>query len=137
MEFEEAMNEWLDEVNSVANLSPKDQAKITGAGALVFEEALKEETKRDHYSSHKDEAYGHAADNIDSIKTNVDRVKDGSATVGWNNPYHASNMRRLNDGTKLRAGDHFVTNLRAKMMPEVLAAEKLEYEKLLKKKGVK
>lgn len=137
MELDEALEQWLHEVQQVTDLSVKDKAKITGAGAKVFEEKLKQDTKAKHYSSHKDETYGHMADNVDSIKTNVDRVKDGSSTVGWNNPYHASNARRLNDGTKSRPGDHWVTNLRSEAFPEVVEAEKLAYEELIKKKQKK
>ena len=79
------------------------------------------------------------ADGLSVQSTNADGRKNGVATVGWKNNYHAQNARRLNDGTKKYRADHFVTNVQndSTVQKKVLLAEKAEYEKLIRKKGGK
>ena len=63
--------------------------------------------------------------------------KNGKSTVGWENRYHAQNARRLNDGTKKYDADYFVTKVHndSTVQKKVLLAEKVEYEKIMRKKG--
>ena len=84
-------------------------------------------------------ARGHMADGLSVQSTNADGRKNGVATVGWKNNYHAQNARRLNDGTKKYRADHFVTNVQndSTVQKKVLLAEKAEYEKLIRRKGGK
>lgn len=132
-----ALDDWLKQVQKLANLTPKEQAKITKAGAEVFRQELEDATREKHYSSHKDPVYGHMADNVTLQAKNIDGRVTGVSTVGWENRYHATNARRLNDGTKKYTADHFVTNVQQskKVLEKVLAAEKAEYEKLIRKRG--
>lgn len=139
--LDDAINEWIKKVKSASELSEADRLDINLAGADVFEKALRDETNAKHRSSHKDAAWGHAADNIGKYApkgANKDAgVKLGSFIVGWKNRYHSMNMLRLNDGTKKIIGDHFVTNLRqnSTVRSEMLKAERERYEEILRKKG--
>lgn len=139
--LDDAINKWIKKVKSASELSEADRLDINMAGADVFEKALRDETNSKHRSSHKDAAWGHAADNIGKYApkgANKDAgVKLGSFIVGWKNRYHSMNMLRLNDGTKKIVGDHFVTNLRqnSTVRSEMLKAEKERYDEILRKKG--
>ena len=139
--LDDAINKWIKKVKSTSELSEADRLDINLAGADVFEKALRDETNAKHRSSHKDAAWGHAADNIGKYApkgVNKDAgVKLGSFLVGWKNRYHSMNMLRLNDGTKKIVGDHFVTNLRqnSTVRSEMLKAEKERYDEILRKKG--
>ncbi|WP_270336191.1 HK97-gp10 family putative phage morphogenesis protein [Streptococcus macedonicus] len=137
VELDQALEEWLETVQNVGNLSLAEQSRITKAGADVFKDELAKATKEKHYSNHKDPKYGHMADSLSVQKTGVDGTKNGKATVGWKNRFHAQNARRLNDGTKKYRADHFVTNVQndSAVQTKVLLAEKEEYEKLIRKKG--
>ncbi|OTA50508.1 hypothetical protein BHL91_00955 [Limosilactobacillus reuteri] len=139
--LDDAINKWIKKVKSASELSEADRLDINMAGADVFEKALRDETNAKHRSSHKDESFGHAADNIGKYApkglSKDSGVKLGSFLVGWKNRYHAMNMLRLNDGTKKIIGDHFVTNLRqnSTVRSEMLKAEKERYDEILRKKG--
>ena len=129
---------WLNKVKKIStDLTPKQQAKITKAGADRYMELLRAETKSKHYSSHDDDTYGHAADHIVDMARNVDGRVTGVSSIGWDNFYHAMNMSRVNDGTRKMRGDHFITNLQQseKTKEAVLKAESEEYQKLIEKAG--
>lgn len=129
---------WLNKVKKIStDLTPKQQAKITKAGADKYMELLRAETRSKHYSSHDDKVYGHAADHIVDMAKNVDGKVTGASSIGWDNYYHAMNMSRVNDGTKKMKGDHFITNLQQseKVKDAVLRAESAEYQKLIKEEG--
>lgn len=129
---------WLNKVKKIStDLTPKQQAKITKAGADKYMELLRDETRSKHYSSHNDKVYGHAADHIVDMAKNVDGKVTGVSSIGWDNYYHAMNMYRINDGTKKMRGDHFITNLQQseKVKDAVLRAESAEYQKLIKEEG--
>lgn len=139
--LDDAINKWIKKVKSASELSEADRLDINLAGADIFEKALRDETNAKHRSSHKDESFGHAADNIGKYApkglSKDSGVKLGSFIVGWKNRYHAMNMLRLNDGTRKIVGDHFVTNLRqnSTVRSEMLKAEKERYDEILRKKG--
>lgn len=138
--LDDAINKWIKKVKNASELSEADRLDINMAGADVFEKALRDETNAKHRSSHKDESFGHAADNIGKYApkglSKDSGVKLGSFLVGWKNRYHSMNMLRLNDGTKKIVGDHFVTNLRqnSTVRSEMLKAEKERYDEILRKK---
>ena len=136
VEMDEFLQQWLGKVKKIStDLTPKQQEKITAAGGKVFQQELTKVTRQKHYSHHNDKVYGHAADNIDMMTSDVDGDHNGATTVGWNNRYHAMNMTRLNDGYKGYTADHFVTNLvqDKRVSEEVLQAEAAEYQKLFGK----
>lgn len=141
MTIDKALYNWIKKVKNASELSEADRLDINMAGADIFEKALRDETNAKHRSSHKDESFGHAADNIGKYApkglSKDSGVKLGSFLVGWKNRYHSMNMLRLNDGTKKIVGDHFVTNLRqnSAVRSEMLKAEKERYDEILRKKG--
>lgn len=133
--LDDALNSWLEDVKKVAEMTPTDQAKITKAGADELQKVYTDVTREKHYSSHEDKKYGHMADHVTKQATNIDGVKNGVSSVGWDNPYHAMNARRLNDGTKKYSADHFVDDIRddPETAEKVVLAQQAEYQKLLKK----
>lgn len=136
--MDDFLQTWLNKVKKIStDLTPKQQAKITKAGADKYMELLRDETRSKHYSSHNDKVYGHAADHIVDMAKDVDGRTTGVSTIGWDNYYHAMNMYRINDGTKKMRGDHFITNLQQseKVKDAVLRAESAEYQKLIKEEG--
>ncbi|WP_461241093.1 HK97-gp10 family putative phage morphogenesis protein [Paucilactobacillus sp. N302-9] len=136
-DLDEVLDEWLEQVKDLGDITPAEQAKITKAGADVYESKLQSATKEKHYSHHNDKKYGHMADHITKQATNIDGKKTGVSTVGWDNAYHAANARRLNNGTKKYSADHFVTNLQNSdsTINDVLLAEQAAYQEFLKKRG--
>lgn len=138
IEMDEFLKKWLKQVKDIStDLTPKEKERITSAGGQVFKDKLTQTTREKHYSNHNDRAYGHAADNIDLMKSDVDGDHNGNVTVGWNNHYHAMNMMRLNDGYKGYTADHFITNLIQDndVSNAVLKAESEEYQKMIKERG--
>jgi len=137
--LDKALEEWLGTVQNIGNLSLAEQSRITQAGAEVFKDELAKVTKEKHYSNHKNPKYGHMADSLSIQKTSVDGQRNGKATVGWKNRFHAQNARRLNDGTKKYQADHFVTKVQndSTVQKKVLLAEKAEYDKIMRRKGAK
>lgn len=138
IEMDEFLKKWLKQVKDIStDLTPKEKERITSAGGQVFKEKLTQTTREKHFSTHNDKKYGHAANNIDMMKSDVDGDHNGSVTVGWNNHYHAMNMMRLNDGYKGYTADHFITNLIQDndVSNAVLKAESEEYQKMIKEKG--
>ena len=82
--FEEALQRVVDEAEAVSTkMSIEDKAKITRAGAKVFQEALKAEVKKRHYRDRKTGEDPHLADEIVIKNRNIDGVKDGTSVVGW------------------------------------------------------
>lgn len=132
-----ALVEQLDDfMHQVDNLVPntKEKSQITKAGAEVLKHQLRAVTLARHYSNHDDKAYGHMADHIDYVNTDEGGEVNGNSTVGWNNPYHAANARRLNDGTKFYTADHFVDNTRTSAAPLVLAANAAKYQEIMNRR---
>ena len=110
--MDDFLQAWLKKVKKISvDLTPKQQAKITKAGADRYMEMLRNETRSKHYSSHDDKTYGHAADHIVDMARSIDGRVTGVSSIGWDNFYHAMNMSRVNDGTRKMRGDHFITNL--------------------------
>lgn len=132
------MNTLSDNLQSAAQLTPQERSKITLAGANVFKDELEKVTREKHLSNKKGGKYGHMADGLTANNKNVDGILDGKSTVGWSSKFHATNARRLNDGTKKYTADHFVTNVQnsEKVAEKVRDAEFEEYKEIMSKKGL-
>lgn len=124
----EQLESWLKDVHKLVP-NEAEQEKITKAGAKKLAENLTEVTRKKHYSSHKDEKYGHMADHISYQSTDVDGERDGSSIVGWTNKYHDMNAMRLNDGTKHIKADNFVDENLEDSQDDVFNAMLEEYKK--------
>jgi HK97 gp10 family phage protein len=122
------LQSWLKDVKKLVP-DEAEQERITTAGAKKLADNLTEVTRKKHYSSHKDEKYGHMADNISYSNNDIDGEHDGSSIVGWTNKFHDMNARRLNDGTKHIRADHFVDDNLTNSQDEVFNAMLDEYKK--------
>lgn len=131
-DFEEQLQQWVQQIANQVELTPSQKASITKAGADVFRDELEETTRQKHYSNHDDKVYGHMADHITATNKDVDGDMNGVSTVGWDNKYHAMNAMRLNDGTVKIKADHFVTNLQNNhsVQQKVLIAEQSKLKEL-------
>lgn len=133
-DFAETINSWLEDVKDAATLSISEKARITQAGAEVFQKRLEEVTRSKHYRNHKTGDEIHLAGSVVMQNKDIDGIKNGNSTVGFDEE-HAYIARFLNDGTKFITGDHFVDNLMQSAQEDVFAAEQAEYQKILKEKG--
>ncbi|EQM54791.1 tail component protein [Lactiplantibacillus plantarum EGD-AQ4] len=122
------LENWLKDVHKLVP-NEAEQEKITKAGAKKLADNLTEVTRKKHYSNHKDEKYGHMADNISYNSNDIDGEHDGSSIVGWTNKYHDMNSMRLNDGTKHIKADHFVDQNLADSQDDVFNAMLEEFKK--------
>lgn len=130
------LGDWLEMIKQNAvDINVLQQAEITKAGAEVFEKELEAVTREKHYSNHDDKIYGHMADGISYMNSDIDGTKNGKSTVGFKNKYHGMNAMRLNDGTKSYTADHFITDLinDEGVQNKVLQAQFDKYRELLDK----
>lgn len=132
--LDQALQQWLEEVKEVTELTPKEKQQITKTGAKVYAKALEEETRHLHYSHHEDKAHGHLADSVILSNANIDGIRVGSTVVGFDH-YHATIARQLNNGTIKYPADHFIEKIQAENAPEVLKAMQRKYRQILKRKG--
>lgn len=154
LNFEEIMNSLIEEAESVSTaLTVEDKAKITKAGANAFAKGLEKVTKEKHYRNRKTGENPHLADSILVQNTNIDSIKDGNSTVGWD--YTKSRVGHLiengtrfpmysKSGKKYRKGgqvavtaDPFVSTYResSEAQNAILEAESQVFSEILKKKG--
>ncbi|MGF7437899.1 HK97-gp10 family putative phage morphogenesis protein [Lentilactobacillus senioris] len=137
VELDKALSDWLDNITEKVQLTTAEKAEITGAGAKVLADDLKEVTREKHYRERKKgRSTTHLADSVLYRKTDIDGAKTGVSTVGFDvKKQHIA--RFLNDGTKFIKGDHFVENTRRESQNKVVAAEKEAYTRIMKRKGGK
>lgn len=152
--FEDIMNSLVEEAEAVSvNLSVDDKAKITKAGADVFAEGLAKVTKDKHFRSRATGENPHLADSILVQNKNINNLKTGDSTVGWD--YTKSKVGHLIEGgtrfpmyskkgTKYRKGgqvavtaDPFVSTYREspEAQKAVLEAEAQAFSEIVKKRG--
>lgn len=131
-DLDDALEEYLNSIKAIANMSYDDQTKITKAGAKVMADKLAEATRTKHAGDGTGGKYGHLADNTASQGKNIDGMKDGTSVAGFGDKAFVA--RFLNDGTKFMPGDHYVDDARTDATEDVLEAEAAEYKKLLAKK---
>lgn len=114
-----------------------NQAKrkaMTAAGASVYAEALRKETKSRHYQAgRKIGKVKHLADSITFDNKDVDGIDNGNSVAGFTGKdesgiNHARIARFLNDGTKYITGDSFVDKTRKESVAAVFEAERKIYE---------
>lgn len=132
MDMDEALDQWLKQVNKSAQLSIKDQEKITKAGADVLADKLQETTKEKHPNTKGDGGkYGHLSEDISSAAGDIDKEHNGNSVAGFGDKAFVA--RFLNDGTKKIHGDHFVDNARDDAKDDVFMAEAEKYKEIIAK----
>ncbi|MCT4418802.1 HK97 gp10 family phage protein [Leuconostoc falkenbergense] len=136
-DLSEQLDEMLQEIGGVVNLTIEEREEITQAGADVLAKNLKQATKdAGHYNANRKVGkMTHLADSVDV--GNLDGTKaDGSTAVGFNkkDANHARIARFLNDGTRFIQGDSFIDNARANSSEEVLKAQSKVFKRIVEGK---
>lgn len=132
MDMSEALDQWLKQVSKAAQLSIKDQEKITKAGADVLADKLTEATKEKHPDTKgSGGTYGHLSEDVKSATGDIDGEHNGQSITGFGNKAFVA--RFLNDGTKKIRGDHFVDDARDDAKNDVLLAEAEKYKEIIAK----
>lgn len=132
MDMDEALDQWLKQVSKAAQLSIKDQEKITKAGADVLSTKLQEATKGKHPDTKGNGGkYGHLSEDIGSSTGDIDKEHNGKSVAGFGDKAFVA--RFLNDGTKHIRGDHFVDNARDDAKDDVFMAEAEKYKEIIAK----
>lgn len=136
-DLSEQLDEMLQEIGGVVNLTIEEREEITQAGADVLAKNLKQATKdAGHYNANrKIGKMTHLADSVDV--GNLDGTKaDGSTAVGFTrkDANHARIARFLNDGTRFIQGDSFIDNARDNSSDEVLTAQSKVFKRIVEGK---
>lgn len=126
MDFEDIMA-GLSNIDEKVIPDTTTKRKMTGAGAKVLAEKLKEATPR---TKRNDVKYGHLQDNVTYQDTDIDGEENGSSTVGYGKKAYVA--RFLNDGTVKMPATHFVDNVRRESSDEVFKAQREAYDKLMR-----
>lgn len=126
MDFEDIMT-GLSNIDEKVIPDTTTKRKMTGAGAKVLAEKLKEATPR---TKRNDVKYGHLQDNVTYQDTDIDGEENGSSTVGYGKKAYVA--RFLNDGTVKMPATHFVDNVRRESSDEVFKAQREAYDKLMR-----
>lgn len=136
-DLSEQLDEMLQEIGGVVNLTIEEREEITQAGADVLAKNLKQATKdAGHYNANREVGkMTHLADSVDV--GNLDGTKaDGSTAVGFTrkDANHARIARFLNDGTRFIQGDSFIDNARDNSSDEVLTAQSKVFKRIVEGK---
>jgi hypothetical protein len=145
MDFGDALNEWLRQVDAYVTLSAAERGEITEAGAKAYAEVLKEMTPRSdidyskgrHSAGHATKRKrGHLADSI-TYKGGftADNLNTGDTDVGYDNHYFDFLARLISDGQKKMsakelANTHFTDRAQEAAKERVYAAMKAKYDEL-------
>lgn len=134
MTLDTLLQNWLDSVSSIVDLTLREKEEITRAGAKVFSDELIEVTRREHTSTRKYKLKKHL---YQSVGIGKSKNRNGTHIVGFKeedkNAYIA---RFVNDGTKRQRATHFITNLQnsKEVQAKVFEAEKRTYDKIIERK---
>lgn len=138
--LEDNLNEWLESIGGLVNLTIEERDKVTQAGAKVLQENISKATKdAGHYNPDRDATkMKHLADSVEV--GNLDGSKDdGNTAVGFDrkDANHARIARFLNDGLKSRKlrGDSFYDDARDSAHGDVVEAELKVLRKIQEGKG--
>lgn len=148
-DLSEQLDEMLQEIGGVVNLTIEEREEITQAGADVLAKNLKQATKdAGHYNANrKIVKMQHLADSVETGKL-VGTVSDGSNAVGFTKSdkqgiNHARLAHWLNDGTRRKTkdgkivyvpGDSFMDKARDESSDEVLAAQSKVFKRIVEGK---
>lgn len=125
--FCQQLENWYQNIVNKTQLSAKDKAVITGAGAEVYAQVLKEETP--YNSQIKTTKHLRNTIKFTPGKT-IDGVGTGDTDVGFDKS-KAYIARFLNDGTKKMQATHFRDHAIDKAKDAVFLAEAAAYKKLV------
>lgn len=148
-DLSEQLDEMLQEIGGVVNLTIEEREEITQSGADVLAKNLKQATKdAGHYNANRKVVIvQHLADSIE-IGRLIGTVSDGSNAVGFAKPdmfgiNHARIAHWLNDGTRRITkdgkivnvpGDSFMDKARDNSSEEVLTAQSKVFKRIVEGK---
>lgn len=147
-DFYDQLNDWAESLDDLVDLSADEKAQITKAGAKAYQGGLTAITKEKHFQdkegtikNSKGEVIGHLADSLILNNKNIDGIKNGDSTVGFNKQ-HARIARLLNNGWRYeskgkimtKVGDSFITNSREQLNDQIAQAEMAKAKEILDKK---
>lgn len=128
--LDDQLNAFEQMAEKRVNLTNEQKSRINQAGAKVYENVLKEATRK-HISTRKRPSHGvHLVDDIKTDDKNADGIKDGSWVVGFGKKDYIA--RFLNDGTIYIKGDHFVDHAIEQARKQVQQAQLKEYQRIVK-----
>ena len=152
--FEAFFEDFVKQAEDLTvNLPVEDKAKVTKAGAKVFAKELEAEYKQKHYRHRETGEDPHLADSVIMQNKNIDGMKDGTSTVGFNQqksyianfiengtkfPMYTKKGRKYKHAGQVNlTADHVIRDLRANpnVQAKMLKAEAEAYNKILEKKG--
>ena len=127
-DFNTQLEAWFNSIKDTLSMSAKQKAKMTGAGAKVFADILRDETP---YNPHiKTDRHLRDCIMFKAGKT-LDNLQTGNTDVGFSKD-KAYIARFLNDGTKKMVATHFRANAIEKATEPVKRAEALAFNEMLK-----
>lgn len=133
-DFTRQLDGWLKAVEALQP-TVADKARITGAGAKVFAETLKQMTPK------STENHKHLRDGL-TYKPGytIDKLQTGNTDVSYKNGYLARTARIVNGGKKQMSAKevknmHYIDRAREASKGAILAAEAAEYGRILKERG--
>lgn len=148
--LEDILNAFIKETEAVSTqMSVEDKAKVTKAGAKVFAKELEAEYKANHYRHRETGENPHLADSVIVQNSNIDGMKTGESTVGFNTqksyianfiengtkrPMYTSKGRKYKHGGQvLINGDHTIADLRnsPELQSKMVQAQAKEYKKIV------
>lgn len=134
MGLDTLIENWLEDVKSISDLSLSEKEEITKAGAKVFAKELEEVARRDHASKRKYKLRKHL---YETVAVSKSKNGDGTHVVGFEGDKYALTARFVNDGTKKMKASHFVTKLQnsSEIKLKVFEAEKEVYDQIIERRG--
>ena len=150
-DLDEDLLKWYEQVEKTAKLTPTQKAQITGAGAKVFANSLKQTTpmSSEHYSGgrsvgHNNQLHGKKPRKTKHLRDSItykpgftsDGLFSGDTSVGFDSKYQAMVARFVNNGTagmsqKEVKNMHFIEKAQNQAKNEMLKAEAEKYKEVM------
>lgn len=150
-DLDEDLLKWYEQVEKTAKLTPTQKAKITGAGAKVFANSLKQTTpmSSENYNGgrsvgHNNQLHGKKPRKTKHLRDSItykpgftsDKLFSGNTSVGFEDKYQAMVARFVNNGTagmsqKEVKNMHFIEKAQNRAKSEVLKAEAEKYKEMM------
>lgn len=151
-DFDDKLEDWLKSVEKKYDLTAEQKSKITGAGAAVFAEVLKNNTpvSSERYNSGRSVGHTNWKHNEKPRKTKhlrdsitfkpgftSGKIHSGNTTVGFDSKYQAMVARYVNNGTagmspKEIKNMHFIEKSQLEAKNAVLKAEAQAFKEVIK-----
>ncbi|RVU71783.1 MULTISPECIES: HK97-gp10 family putative phage morphogenesis protein [Lactobacillus] len=146
-DLDEQLMDWYQKIAKSVELTPDQKARVTGAGAKVFAEKLKQTTpmSSENYDNggrsvgHNNQLHGKKTRKTKHLRESItyvpgftaDKLKSGNTSVGFDSKYQAMVARFVNNGTagmsqKEVKNMHFIEKAQTEAKNAMLEAEARE-----------